>query len=79
MESKKTQKQLEDENRELKRNLFIYKAKYQKTKAKKQELLAFYKKEKGFQHTQETIKQSQEYLKVLTAKIQEAKTFDPLK
>jgi len=45
---KKEQKQQEDVARELKRSLYIYKAKYQKTKAQKQELLAFYKKEKGY-------------------------------
>ena len=36
----------EEENRELKRNLFIYKAKYQKTKAQKLELLEYYKRGK---------------------------------
>jgi len=73
---KKNQKQSEEDARELKRNLFIYKAKYQKTKAQKQELLAFYKKEKGYQHTQEMIKQSEEYLKVLNQKIVDAKKID---
>jgi hypothetical protein len=51
IEIKKDQKQSEEDARELKRSLFIFKAKYQKTKAQKHELLAFYKKEKGYQHT----------------------------
>ena len=78
LEKDKRVKLQEEENRELKRQLFIYKAKYQKTKAQKQELLEYYKRGKRQQLTEEMIRQSEEYLKVLTSKIEDLKNSETI-